>query len=162
MLIKALLRALFGDQTIPPAKQVQQPMCLHKTYWRGLGADLPTVPPTFNSHFTRTALYIPAPGMPSWECDRRPGDVFTWLNGDTSRDGLTKVTGDCRAGVPTLKLQAQFVWPGVRWSNACWTGHHHADGRKSSLLARCWFAHAGQMSARQDKTMNMVNPCAVE
>ena len=91
-----------------------------------------------------------------------PGDVFTWLNGDTSRDGLTKVTGDCRAGVPTLKLQAQFVWPGVRWSNACWTGHHHADGRKSSLLARCWFAHAGQMSARQDKTMNMVNPCAVE
>lgn len=52
--------------------QVQQPMCLHKTYWRGLGADLPTVPPTFNSHFTRTALYIPAPGMQSWECDRQP------------------------------------------------------------------------------------------
>ena len=54
------------------AKQVQQPMCLHKTSWRDLGADLPTVPPTFNSHFTRTALYIPAPGMLSWECDRQP------------------------------------------------------------------------------------------
>ena len=55
-----------------PATQVQQPMCLHKISWRDSGADLPTVPPFFNSHFTRTTLYIPAPGMLSWECDRQP------------------------------------------------------------------------------------------
>ena len=55
-----------------PATQVKQPKCLHMTSWRDLGADLPTVPPFFNSHFTRTSLYIPAPGMQSRECDRQP------------------------------------------------------------------------------------------
>ena len=39
-----------------------------------------------------------------------PKDVFTWLNGDTSRDELTNST----AGMPTLKSSAQLVWPGVR------------------------------------------------
>ena len=57
------------------ANQVQQPMCLHKTSWRDLGADLPTVPPIFKSHFTRTALYLPAPGIQSWECDRQPREM---------------------------------------------------------------------------------------
>ena len=55
-----------------PATQVKQPMCLHMTSWRDLGADLPTVPPFFNSHFTRTSLYIPAPGIQRWGCDRQP------------------------------------------------------------------------------------------
>ena len=58
------------------ANQVQQPMCLHKTSWQDLGADLSTVPPIFNSHFTRTVLYLPAPGIQSWECDRQPRRCF--------------------------------------------------------------------------------------
>ena len=42
-----------------------------------------------------------------------PEDVFTWLNGDTSRDEQTTPL-ECRAGIPTSKSNGQLVWPGVR------------------------------------------------
>merc|ERR1712110_477986 len=145
--------------------QVQQPMCLHKTSWRDLGADLPTVPPILNSHFTRTALYLPAPGIQNWECDRQPRRCF-----HLAQWGYEPRRADHSTGMPSWDTDFQVKRPAclarctlvVRWSNACWTGHNHADGSKSSLLAQCWFAHSGQMPARRDIAMQMVNSCAVE
>ena len=97
-----------------PSKQVQQPMCLHKISWRDLGADLPTVPPLFNSHFTRTTLYIPAPGMPSWECDRQP-----WRCLHLAQWGCESRRDDqIHWWMPSWSSDPEVVspacWPGVR------------------------------------------------
>ena len=79
-----------------PATQVKQPKCLHMTSWRDLGADLPTVPPFFNSHFTRTSLYKPAPGIQRWRCDRQPRRCPLAQWGYESRRGGPCSTPSCR------------------------------------------------------------------
>ena len=131
-----------------PATQVQQPMCLHKISWRDLGADLPTVPPIFNSLFTRTTLYIPAPGMLSWKGDRQP-----WRCLYLAQWGYESRRDDqMHWWMPTWSSDPEVVSPAclarrtlvVRWSNACKTGQRHVDGRKSSLSGP---ASAGQMPA---------------
>ena len=63
-----------------PAKQVQQPMCLHKISWRDLGGTFQLYPHSL-IHFLRELLCIYLPQeYRVGNVIASPGDVFTWLN----------------------------------------------------------------------------------